>query len=462
MAPSTSTGAPSGPALGKKITWAELERHNVGEDCWLAVRGKVYDVTAWVPKHPGGYDTLVLNGGKDATQLFEAYHPLRVFSVLDKYCIGHIEHDMDHPIFPPMSPFYVELKQKMEQYFSGIKTSPRYAPEMLLRTALLISAAFALHYFSVITTWLPLSLICAMLLGFVCALISFMPVHEGSHASTTESPLMWRMMGAVHDFVNGASFYTWLHQHFLGHHPFTNVTSGDAKNDAMDPDVFTNDPDIRRIKPNQPWYSHYAWQQFYVPVLYGLLGIKFRINDVNIVFFLKTNGKIKLNPLTTWHWTMFVGGKLFFVFYRIILPCFYIPVWQSLLLFAVSDLVTSYTLAFVFQVNHVVAQAKWPVVDKKTGMVNMDWAEMQLATTVDYAHDSWWTTFFTGALNYQVTHHLFPYISQVHYPKIAPIIKEHCKKNGIEYFCLPTFKDALAAHLKYLAVMGHSHSDFHD
>lgn len=118
-------------------------------------------------------------------------------------------------------------------------------------------------------------------------------------------------------------------------------------------------------------------------------------------------------------------------------------------------------------------QAVWPKVDKKTGVVNMDWAQMQLATTLDYGHGSYWTTFFTGALNYQVTlslcnsltftqvtHHLFPYISQIHYPDIAPIIKDHCKQHGITYNELPTFWAALKAHLKYLSVMGHAHSDF--
>jgi fatty acid desaturase len=285
-----------------------------------------------------------------------------------------------------------------------------------------------------------------------------MPVHEGSHASTTNSPIVWRLLGSVHDFVNGASFYTWCHQHFLGHHPFTNVTDHEAQ--AVDPDIVTGDPDIRRIKPHQPWHSHYQFQQLYVPLLYGLLGIKFRINDINMVFFSKTNGKIRLNPLNSWHFTMFVVGKIFFVLYRIILPAYYVGISKSLLLFAVSDLTTSYILAFVFQVNHVVLQAIWPKVDKETGLVNMDWALMQIATTLDYAHGSWWTTFLTGALNYQVTHHLVPYVSQVHYPDIAPIIVDHCKEHGITYHVLPSFWAAFKAHIRYLSVMGHAHSDF--
>jgi len=446
----------------KVISWDELAKHNTSSDCWLAIRGRVYDVTSWIPKHPGGNDTIVLNGGRDATQLFEAYHPAKVQTMLANYDIGGIEkYDVDHPAFPPMSEFYRTLKIKIEDYFIQNKISPRYAPEMLLRAVILVSLAFIFHYLAITCSSFETSFLFAALSGVAFALICFMPVHEGSHASTTESAWAWRAQGAIHDFVNGASFYTWCHQHFLGHHPFTNVTiDGKEKEDAIDPDIATSEPDVRRIKPNQRWHEHYKFQMIYAPMLYGLLGMKFRINDIMIVFFLKTNGAIRLNPLDNWHMFAFVAGKLFFLWYRIILPMMWCQdITKPLWVFLVADLVTSYILAFVFQVNHVVALAKWPTVNQKTGIVNMDWAEMQLSTTIDYAHDSWLTTFFTGALNYQVTHHLFPYVSQIHYPKIAPIIKDHCQKHGFKYHVLPTFWDAFCAHLSYLAKMGHAHYD---
>lgn len=444
----------------KRFTWQELRKHNLESDCWLAVRGKVYNVTSWIAKHPGGVDTIVLNGGRDATQLFEAYHPTRVYSMLNQYYVGEISANADNPDFPPMSNFYLTLKQKVENYFIDNKLNPRPVNEMLARTLFLMSVVFAFHYLSIVTTVTFFRVLCAAIVGFACALLSFMPVHEGSHASTSNSPLGWRLLGAVHDFVNGASFYTWLHQHFLGHHPFTNVTTGDHVHDALDPDVYTNDPDIRRIKPHQTWYNRYTVQQYYVPMLYGLLGIKYRINDLMIMFVLKTNGHIWLTPPNTWHLTMFVLGKLVFLSYRIIIPAYYFGLGSTLLAFVVADLVTSYVLAFVFQVNHVVSVAKWPTVDKQTGRVNMDWAELQLNTTMDYGHGSYWTTVLSGALNYQVVHHLFPYISQLHYPALALIVKQHCKEHGMPYHVQPNFWCALKEHIHYLAVMGHGHSDF--
>jgi len=443
----------------KLIRWEELQKHNNSQDCWLAVRGKVYNVTRWVPNHPGGNDPLVLNAGRDGTQLFEAYHPIRVHAMLDKYFIGDLEDNPKNPTFPEMSEFYKTLKAKIEDYFQQKKMSPRYAPEMLVRSFFLISAVFLFHYLSVVTNSFFLSLLCSTICGTCTALVCFMPVHEGSHASTTNSPFLWRLLGASNDFVNGASYYSWCHQHFLGHHPYTNVTEEDTY--ALDPDVVTGDPDMRRIKPHQKWHQHYKFQAIYVPLLYGFLGLKFRINDFLILFVIHKNGAIRLNPPDTWHLTMFWAGKIFFLFYRILVPAYYLgSLLNAILLFVFSDMMSSYVLAFFFQVNHIVPHAKWPITDRDTGKVNMDWAEMQIRTTLDYAHGAYWTTLFTGALNYQVTHHLFPYVSQIHYPDIAPIVLEHCKKYGIEYNVLPTFTDALKAHLKYLSVMSHSHAGF--
>jgi cytochrome b involved in lipid metabolism len=53
----------------------EVARHHSPSDCWLLIHGKVYDVTKWVPYHPGGSMIFVKAGG-DCSQLFDSYHPL--------------------------------------------------------------------------------------------------------------------------------------------------------------------------------------------------------------------------------------------------------------------------------------------------------------------------------------------------------------------------------------------------
>jgi len=39
---------------GETIAQEELTKHNSDTDCWISYWGKVYDVTSWLPKHPGG------------------------------------------------------------------------------------------------------------------------------------------------------------------------------------------------------------------------------------------------------------------------------------------------------------------------------------------------------------------------------------------------------------------------
>lgn len=62
-------------AAARVFSVEDVARHNTPADCWVIVRGRVYDVTAWAPKHPGG-DLLFVKAGGDCTQLFDSYHPL--------------------------------------------------------------------------------------------------------------------------------------------------------------------------------------------------------------------------------------------------------------------------------------------------------------------------------------------------------------------------------------------------
>ena len=42
----------------QEITSSELPIHNTQQDCWIAYEGKVYDITAWLPKHPGSAQAI--------------------------------------------------------------------------------------------------------------------------------------------------------------------------------------------------------------------------------------------------------------------------------------------------------------------------------------------------------------------------------------------------------------------
>jgi cytochrome-b5 reductase len=69
-----------------KVSKEELSKHNTLEDCWIAVHGKVYNVTPYLDFHPGGVDEMMRGAGKDATNIFNEVHQYVNFASMLKKC----------------------------------------------------------------------------------------------------------------------------------------------------------------------------------------------------------------------------------------------------------------------------------------------------------------------------------------------------------------------------------------
>jgi cytochrome b involved in lipid metabolism len=46
-----------------------------GKDAWTVLGGKVYNITPYLPYHPGGEPELLKAAGRDGTRLFGEVHP---------------------------------------------------------------------------------------------------------------------------------------------------------------------------------------------------------------------------------------------------------------------------------------------------------------------------------------------------------------------------------------------------
>jgi len=83
----------------KKFSLAEVSNHNTGDDCWVAIGGKVYDVTEFLEEHPGGIDEILTVSGSDATQDFERVgHSEDARKLLEKYYVGELETSIQAPL----------------------------------------------------------------------------------------------------------------------------------------------------------------------------------------------------------------------------------------------------------------------------------------------------------------------------------------------------------------------------
>jgi cytochrome b involved in lipid metabolism len=61
---------PTAGSVDRAISAAELAQHARPENCWMAIRGSVYDLAAYLPDHPSRPQVVEPWCGKDATEAY--------------------------------------------------------------------------------------------------------------------------------------------------------------------------------------------------------------------------------------------------------------------------------------------------------------------------------------------------------------------------------------------------------
>ncbi len=70
----SSSGTSTPTSTAKTFTLAQVATHNSEPDCYSAINGKVYDLTAWIHQHPGGDRAILSICGKDGSAAFNDQH----------------------------------------------------------------------------------------------------------------------------------------------------------------------------------------------------------------------------------------------------------------------------------------------------------------------------------------------------------------------------------------------------
>lgn len=60
-------GKPDSGKAGGVYTWEDVQSHSTKTDQWVVINRKVYNVTEWAKRHPGGFRVLYHYAGEDAT-----------------------------------------------------------------------------------------------------------------------------------------------------------------------------------------------------------------------------------------------------------------------------------------------------------------------------------------------------------------------------------------------------------
>lgn len=69
-----SDGAQADNGIGEALTVAVVATHNNASSCYTIIDGNVYDLTKWIPQHPGGQAAILSLCGHDGTAAFHGQH----------------------------------------------------------------------------------------------------------------------------------------------------------------------------------------------------------------------------------------------------------------------------------------------------------------------------------------------------------------------------------------------------
>jgi linoleoyl-CoA desaturase len=236
-------------------------------------------------------------------------------------------------------------------------------------------------------------------------------------------------------------------QHNVLHHTYTNIHGHDEDLDAGR---------IIRFTKEAEWHPMHKFQHYYSIFLYGLLTFNWALTTdfKQMKSYLKRKlsyGEAKSPKIL---WTTLIITKIIYVSIWIVLPMMVgVTWWQVLVGFFVMHYTAGLILSVVFQLAHVVDETTNPVPNAE-GEIENTWAIHQLYTTANFAPKNKIVNWFTGGLNHQVEHHLFPNISHVHYGKIADIVRETAKECNLPYHEFKTMRGAVIAHFKHLRDLG--------
>lgn len=292
---------------------------------------------------------------------------------------------------------------------------------------------------------LPLWLLCllAVVGGIHMAAVGMGIMHDANHGSFSKKQWINSLFSSSLYLVGGY-VPNWRMQHNVIHHGYTNITHSDDDLDTHD---------LIRFSPLQPLKKMHRHQAWYAPFLYSIMTLYWcTLKDFTQAYRYYKEGREKFKNIR-FHLFMVTISKIAYHLFWVAVPLlFWKTSWVgTLLFFFCMHLSAGLFLALVFQPAHVSSLTEFP-----EDMEFKSRQEHQIRTSCNYAVGNKFVTWITGGLNYQIEHHLFPNISHVHYPKIAPIVKKYCEEKNLPYNNVGGFAKAVIEHFGYLSKLGNT------
>ncbi len=344
--------------------------------------------------------------------------------------------------------FFRTLNKRVNSYFkeNNLKKTGNWK---LYIKAIIMFALYLVPFVLILTISMPnwLQLLLVVIIGVGMAGVGMNVMHDSNHESFSSKKWVNKLMGSSLYLLAG-NVFNWKVQHNVLHHTFTNIKDHDEDMDAGR---------IIRFSKHAKWRRIHVLQKYYSILLYGLLTINWAITTD----FKQLHGYLKRKlyqgkaPNPAKEWTKLIIAKIVYYAIWIVLPLTVLNIvwWKVLIGFFVMHYVAGMILSLIFQLAHIVPNTETPLPDKE-GNIEHTWAVHQLYTTSNFAPTNWFINFYTGGLNYQVEHHIFPHISHIHYKKLAKIVKKTAKEFNLPYNEYQSTRKAIIEHFRHIGSLG--------
>jgi len=343
--------------------------------------------------------------------------------------------------------FSTALNQRVGAYFKNAGINPQAGQSMVMKSVLLFGFYAALYtlIISGMVSSVPLLFVLWALLGLGQSFLGMSVMHDAVHGAYTKNPFIYLLL-QVPIIAIGVEPKIWRIEHNVLHHTYPNV-------EGIDQDIHPRY--VFRFTAHQPRRWYHAYQHVYATLLYGFLIIEWlTVKDLLKVIRYRRQHFFKTHAEAASVMSMIVLKKLLFYLVFLYVPLKVLPfdAWLVIALFLTMLIVAGIAMTIVFQLAHVVPHCNSE--NDAAELSAKSWHAHQLQTTCNFAHSNRLISYLTGGLNYQVEHHLFPHVCHVHYPAIAPIVKQTAEEFGLPYHYEQTFMAAVKAHYRHLKELG--------
>ncbi|KAI8057284.1 delta-6 fatty acid desaturase [Syncephalis plumigaleata] len=458
------------PVQRRNRTWSrkELDEAVHAGRAVFIYKNNVYDMTRWLPNHPGGELAVQRLIGRDATDVISVMHPQDVLQrMLPLFCVGRfLECKQDKSVVQGVhavetirqstpknesnlvsnSLLTKEAKEKPDNDNTKQLSSANLNYEQISRDFQILNdrlheeGYFNTHYsayaweaarlvlFFSVAIYLGIAnpfryawLASAIVLSMFWHQASFV-VHDAGHNGITHHRGTDYMLGAfLACGMGGLSIGWWKKSHNV-HHIITNHPEHDPDIQlvpffALSEDYFGS---VYSSYHNKTLQWNRVWRAF-ARIQHYLYYIILAFGRFNL--FVQGWLHLALEPNTYRRNTEVVLQCCYWVWYYYFLSC--LPDTTTRLLHVLVSFVGTSILHVQITLSHFGMPAD-------EGPEDECFAARQLRTTMD-VDCPWWLDWFHGGLQFQALHHLFPQLPRHRLRSIQPFVMDFCKKHNITY-----------------------------